>query len=183
MPAPGFHLYFLALVPPQPVFEEVQRLKEFFHDHYSSKAALRSPPHLTLHMPFEWKTAKEEKLITTLNAFLAPVDSIELALKHFGCFEPRVIYIQVELNEDLIKLQHALAMFCRKELNIFNSQYRNTPYHPHITVAFRDLKKVEFAKAWETFRDKSFQASCKIDHITLLKHDGKAWEEHATFAL
>lgn len=48
-------LYFIALVLPSPLYEEVTRLKEYFRDRYNSKAALRSPPHITLHMPFKWK--------------------------------------------------------------------------------------------------------------------------------
>ena len=47
--------YFVALIPPSPVYEEAQALKEYFREKYNSKAALNSPPHITLHMPFFWK--------------------------------------------------------------------------------------------------------------------------------
>jgi 2'-5' RNA ligase len=57
-------LYFIAIIPPQPVFEETWQLKNHFKEHYQSKASLNSPPHITLHMPFEWKVEKEEMLVT-----------------------------------------------------------------------------------------------------------------------
>ena len=62
-------LYFLAIIPPSPFYDEALRLKHYFKDEYNSKASLNSPPHITLHMPFEWKEKKEEMLIEKLNLF------------------------------------------------------------------------------------------------------------------
>ncbi len=88
-------LYFIALVLPPPLDEEVTRLKEHFRDHYNSKAALRSPPHITLHMPFKWKEKREQELISALQKFCTGRKSFEVELKNFGCFPPRVIFIDV----------------------------------------------------------------------------------------
>jgi 2'-5' RNA ligase len=49
------------------------------------------------------------------------------------------------------------------------------PFHPHITLAFRDLKKTMFEAAWNEFKEKSFQTSFVMNAIDLLKHDGKCW--------
>jgi len=51
-------LYFIAIVPTSPLSEELLAWKQYFQEHYQSKAALNSPPHITLHMPFEWKEEK-----------------------------------------------------------------------------------------------------------------------------
>ena len=69
MPHEGIGKYFLAVVPPPPVYEEALAFKNYFKDHYASKAALRSPPHITLHMPFEWKLRKETQLIDGIDRF------------------------------------------------------------------------------------------------------------------
>lgn len=169
-------LYFIAIVPPEPVYGEALTLKNQFKDQYHSKAALNSPPHITLHMPFAWKESKEAALINSLEAFSMTQYSFELRLNNFSAFEPRVIFIDVIKNERLEALQKQLKRFCKVELNLFNADYKERAYHPHLTLAFRDLKKPEFYKAWEEFKEKKFEAAVEVTSIFLLKHDGKEWK-------
>ena len=63
---PDKNRYFIGIVPPFPIFEQVLEVKHYFRDHFQSKAALQSPPHITLHMPFDWKDKKEAELIDSL---------------------------------------------------------------------------------------------------------------------
>ncbi len=181
MPPQGSSLYFIALIPPSPFFEEAQGLKEYFRDQYHCKASLNSPPHITLHMPFQWKTTKEEKLVNALRDFASGKNSFHISFKDFSCFAPRVIYIDITASESLNALQHELYRFCKMELNLFNAQYRDLPFHPHVTLAFRDLKKDQFIRAWEEFREKKFMGEFSVDKITLLKHDGKHWQRFHDF--
>jgi 2'-5' RNA ligase len=181
MPAPGTQLYFIALIPPFPVRDEVQTFKEYFRDHFHSKAALKSPPHITLHMPFEWKESKEEKLITALHEFSTGRKEFPVAVYNFSCFEPRVIYIDIKPSELLASLQTELHRFCKINLNLFNARYRDLPFHPHLTLAFRDLKKEEFAKAWAEFREKKYSADFLVNNICLLKHNGNQWIPYREF--
>ena len=39
---------------------------------------------------------------------------------------------------------------------MFNQSDNLRGFHPHITIAFRDLKKQVFHKAWEEFKDKKY---------------------------
>ncbi len=183
MPKAGSALYFIAIVPPSPVLEKAQDLKNYFKDHYQSKAALNSPPHITLHMPFEWKEKKEEVLIRQLEHFSKDRTAVDLHLQDFSCFAPRVIFINVLESEPLKVLQNELHRFCKIELNIFNAQYRDLPFHPHLTLAFRDLKKPMFEKAWEEFKNKKFSSSFVASQFVLLKHNGKLWESFREFPL
>ena len=181
MPKEGTALYFIAIVPPSPIFDQALELKNHVKQQYRSKAALNSPPHITLHMPFEWKEKKEEELVSKLKLFSKSKETFELELKNFGCFAPRVIFINVIENEKLRNFQRELHGFCKIELNIFNAQYKNMPFHPHLTLAFRDLKKPMFEKAWEEFEGKEFSAAFIADRFTLLKHNGEAWESFSEF--
>ena len=181
LPPPGTSLYFIAFIPPSPFFEEAQALKEHFRDQYKSKASLNSPPHITLHMPFQWKEAKEEKLLTALRVFSSGKKSFALSFNDFSCFAPRVIYMDIKPSESLTVLQQELHRFCKVELNQFNAQYRDLPFHPHLTLAFRDLKKDQFPKAWQDFKEKKFSGEFTADKITLLKHDGKHWKPFHDF--
>lgn len=178
MPRPGVNKYFLAVIPPAPLNDTLHKLKVYFHETYQTKAALKSPPHLTLHMPFEWKTDKEDHLLDTLQSFAAGRTNFEITLTGFGAFAPRVIYAAVQDNEPLKTLQLDLHRFCKAELNLFNAQYQDQPFHPHFTLAFRDLKKPQFVKAWEEFRDKPFSAHFEVNRLVVLKHDGKVWQPY-----
>jgi len=174
-------LYFIAIIPPPPVFEEALKLKVYFRDTYHSKASLNSPPHVTLHMPFRWKEKKEDELTETLNDFASRQAAFQLRLRNFSCFSPKVIFIDVETSEELNTLQLQLHKFCKKELNLYNASYKEQPFYPHVTLAFRDLKKPNFEKAWEEFREKAFNADFQVGEITLLKHTGKLWQAFRDF--
>ncbi len=174
--SPESNRYFIAIIPPDPICEELQQLKFHFRDTFSSNASLNSPPHITLHMPFEWKVKKEKLLKDKLTDFFGSAKKFDVTLHDFGCFEPRVIYVDVEKNDTLTELQKGLFKFCKKELNLFNAQYKELPFHPHVTLAFRDLKKPMFYKAWEEFMTKKFSATFLCTKITLLKYADNHWE-------
>jgi 2'-5' RNA ligase len=68
-------------------------------------------------------------------------------------------------------------------LNLFNAQYKDQPFHPHLTLAFRDLKKPAFYKAWQEFKEKKCEATFSVTEIVLLKHNGKIWNVYNNFIL
>jgi 2'-5' RNA ligase len=168
--------YFIALVPPSPIYDDALRLKNYFRDQYNSKASLNSPPHITLHMPFRWKDNKENELIDALSQFAMGRPSFKLQFVNFNAFAPRVIFIDVPDNPELSLLHKELQRFCKRELNLFNAVYKDQSFHPHLTLAFRDLKKPAFLKAWEEFKERKFSATFTVDRIVLLKHNGKVWD-------
>lgn len=176
-------LYFIAVVPPSPIYEQAEELKLYFRDRYKSKASLNSPPHITLHMPFQLKEKKEADLSERLARFTAAFNPFHMRLKNFSCFSPKVIFIDVDGNEELSVLQKELHRFCKKELNLFNANYKELPFYPHLTLAFRDLKKPNFDKAWEEFKEKKFLADFLVEQVTLLKHTGKVWQVFQNFQL
>jgi len=176
-------LYFIAIIPPSPILEEAMELKNYFNDQYKSKASLNSPPHITLHMPFQWKEENENILIERLSSFTQTQNACEVTLLNFGYFKPGVIFIDIVRNENLDSIQKNLQRFCKKELNLFNATYKEGAFHPHVTLAFRDLKKSEFVKAWDEFREKKFNATFQVRSIVLLKHDGKRWQIFYEFNL
>ena len=79
-------LYFIGIIPPHDSYNEACKLKHYFKEHYNSKASLNSPPHITLHMPFQWKEEKENDLIQKLQEFSSDVKCFNLQLSDFGRF-------------------------------------------------------------------------------------------------
>lgn len=172
--------YFIAIVPPEPLLSEIQAIKQSIFENYHTKGALRSPAHITLHMPFSFEEEKEEKLIGCLQTFRF-VDHFSIVLNNYGCFEPRVVFIDVDTQSRLSELQHQLVQHVKKHLNIFNQADDLRGFHPHVTVAFRDLKKPVFYKLWNDFQNRSYQASFTCGSICLLKHGGQRWEVYKEF--
>lgn len=168
--------YFLAIIPPEPIFSEAHQLKNYFKEKYNSKASLNSPPHITLHMPFLWKEKKESILLEKLKVFSETQSSFILHLKNFKAFPPRVIYIDVMANPSLLIFQKTLERFCKREFQLFNANRLDQAYHPHLTLSFRDLKKEPFALAWDEFKNKPYNQSLEVNEMAVLKHTGTAWE-------
>ncbi|MEO9805699.1 MAG: 2'-5' RNA ligase family protein [Reichenbachiella sp.] len=177
MAKPEQSLYFLALVPDQEIYAEVMTFKEEVAKKFNSKGALRSPPHITLHMPFKWRSDKEEELIERLSQFKFEHYPITVELDGFDFFEPRVVFVHVIKSEWLALLQKELTTFVRRELKFFNADYKDRGFHPHMTIGFRDLKKAVFPEVKTYYKDQSYQRQFNVSNICLLKHDGKRWEE------
>lgn len=173
--------YFIALIPPSPIADQAQEWKEYFRSAYHSKSALNSPPHITLHMPFLWPKKKAPSLIEKLNTFFVERKPLETELDSFGHFGTRVIYVHVIPSPLLSLLQHDLHQYCKRQLNLYHADYKDFKFHPHLTLAFRDLKKEMFQTAWKEFQLKTYRASFWVNQAHLLKHSGKSWEIDQVF--
>ena len=174
--------YFIAIVPPEPLLSEIQTIKKEVAGNYKSKGALRSLGHITLHMPFSLEEKKEEKLIATLASFSFDKE-VPISLHNFDCFEPRVIFINVIQTDDLFELQKKLVQHVKKHLQLFNQSDDMRGFHPHITIAFRDLKKPTFYLAWDNYKDRSFNSSFYCNSICLLKQINDQWEVYREFKI
>lgn len=173
--------YFIAIIPPSSVFEQIEEIKKELFKDYKLKGALRSPSHITLHRPFEWRIDREEILINTLKEF-AYTKSFPIELKGFNCFQPRVIFVDVLKNEEMNNLYYQLTGFARRQLGLFNESEDLRGFHPHITIAFRDLKKQLFYKLWEQYQHKEFAGSFNYVGFSLLRLEEK-WESIQDFPI
>lgn len=168
--------YFVALIPPEPLYAEITQLKLQMRDQFGSKAALRSPPHITLHMPFLYRKDRDSKLIEVLEQVANEATPFRMQHSGFGAFEPRVIYVNVHTSAELRTLRTVLLQQMRRQLGLDNADYKNQGFHPHMTIAFRDLKKSMFADAWPSFRDRPFLQDWTCRELWLLRHDGAQWQ-------
>lgn len=174
-------LYFIAIVPPEEIASEITKIKEYFAENHRSKHALKSPPHITFHMPFWWKNKREEELINFMQSFCKDKKAFQVTLHNFNSFGKRVIFVDVEKNEAMEDLYNQLTHAIKKNLQITNQAYQDRPFHPHMTVAFKDLRPSEFNSAWPLFAEKQLHFSFNVDHLALLKHNGQRWLPHGQF--
>ena len=104
-----------------------------------------------------------------------------VSLENFSCFEPRVIFINVKQEETLFQFQKKLVKHVKMSLQLFNQSDDMRGFHPHITIAFRDLKKPVFYKIWEEFQHKTFEHNFPCHSFCLLKHTDHKWESYKEF--
>ena len=173
----GLQKYFIAIVAPEPIQTQLMAFKELVKERYNSKGALRSPAHITLHMPFEWKEEKENILVNILEQFSFK-ETFDIELKNFSSFGQRVIFVDVVKNEMLIQLQNEFVNYIKKNLRLFNQSNDMRSFHPHVTIAFRDLKKEKFILAFDFFKTQIYTSSFNTTSFFLLKHTGKEWLVH-----
>ncbi|MBD2252305.1 2'-5' RNA ligase family protein [Nostoc parmelioides] len=167
--------FFVALLPPQEIQDYANQIKQYFADHYASRHAQKSPPHITLQPPFEWVDNNISILETSLRDFASQQQSIPVTLSGFDAFAPRVIYINVERSPELLNLQTELIAHTEATLKIVDAVGKQRPFVPHMTVAFRDLTKQNFQAAWPEFANRQLDFEFTADKLTLLIHDGRRW--------
>ena len=175
-PKKNSSLYFIAIIPPDEISEKVTAIKKYFAESFNSKGALKSPPHITLHMPFWWKSKKEEELVDFLKDFALRQEPFKVELKNFGAFPKRVIFVDIVKNDHLTILYKNLTRDIRSHLKIMKESYKNRGYNPHMTVAFKDLKPQAFTAAWPEFKERIFEYKFMVDNIILLKHNTKFYD-------
>jgi len=169
------HLYFVAILPSAEVQQKITEVKEIVSERYQSKHALKTPPHITMFLPFKFNKKEESLLAIKIEEILYHKNRFNISLSNFSCFPPRVIFIKVE---DTPELQSLKRDFNKKfeELELIDLSFKQKGFHPHITIAHRDLSPQNFKKAWSHFEKESFTAEFKFMGLTLLRHNGKHWE-------
>lgn len=173
------NLYFIALVLPEPQRSVIQQIKENFAEKYGSVHALKSPPHITLIPPFRMANQDEGLVFRFLEGFIADMSPFIITVNGFGCFKPRVIFANPVYDVSLVALHEKLD--ARFSDVIPSNHTLRKGFHPHITIAFKDLSPKVFNEAWEKFKNEPLMFTFEIDRITLLKHDGKKWNIHKEF--
>lgn len=176
-------LYFIALIPPDPLREKIHQLKLEVKEKFRSSHSLNAPPHITLLSPFRMDEDQESQLDSLLEVFAQSFDPFEIKFNDFSTFPSRVIFIDVEKSPKLMEVQEKLEELARSNPELFRYKYDERAYHPHLTLAFKDLSKKKFYKAWEEFQDREFNENFSAGHIHLLKHNGKRWEMINAFQL
>ncbi|HMQ88480.1 MAG TPA: 2'-5' RNA ligase family protein [Flavilitoribacter sp.] len=166
-------LFFMAILPGPEIREEVTAFKEHAARYFNASRALTSPPHITVFPPFKWETARYRELVRTMENFAAREKTFWIELKNFNAFAPRVIYVDVVENADLQSLEKRLVATLKDQLSLEKEHAQ--PFHPHMTVAFKDLDKAVFPKAWDYYSGLKYQRIFQAVALTLLHHENGKW--------
>jgi 2'-5' RNA ligase len=117
----------------------------------------------------------EQPLIDMMGLIAAEWGRFLVVLNGFGAFAPRVIYVHVEPNRVMQDLkEYTEDQLIRAERFPVRSDPR--PFHPHITIANRDLRKGDFAAAWEHFSERKYEGAFEASSLSLLRLKETGWE-------
>jgi 2'-5' RNA ligase len=165
--------YYIACIPKEPLFNRIFEEQRYLQSAYGLKAMFNSPPHITLHRPFEWEEHKEEILVQMLSTFKLNTP-INLELNGYDGFPKRVFFIRVMPSDILNEAYFMLRSHVRINLGLTNEFSNAYGFKPHITLAFRDLKPKPYDAIIAEYADKVFNATFEFNELSLLKHH-KVW--------
>ena len=169
---PELGRFFVALLPPMAVQDQITAIKQDIWRRFGSQGALNAPPHITLQPPFQWPEGRVGELERVLADFSRGRSPVPVRLQNFSAFAPRVIYVDVLQSNALMALQPALIAHLETTCGIVDVVAKGRPqFVPHATVGFRDLTREAFHSAWAEFKDRPFAAEFVVPQITLLHHD------------
>lgn len=177
--------YFIGILFSPALTDKVQAIKENFSLQYGPTHALKTMPHITLIPPFYIYPDIEKALIKEITAWAQKQEPFMLKLKGFGYFKNKgtaVLYIGVEKDEFLETMHHDLIIFLNREFPFLKIR-NDRPFHPHLTIAHRDLSLKTFTRAWPVYQHKKFEEKCRVTHFSLLHHNGKVWVPVNTFSI
>jgi 2'-5' RNA ligase len=168
-------MYFIAIVLPPHLDEKVLKYKQMMLDKYNCKVGLKSPAHITLVPPFWMEDEKEERLMEDIDSLNSRFQPFKISTHNFSAFKPRTIFIALAPNEKLNEVKTRTdALF--KTNSFYNIKIDTRPFHPHVTIATRDLFKKGFYEIWPWFAEKEFLEEWAVNGISLLRHNKKNWD-------
>jgi 2'-5' RNA ligase len=168
-------MYFIAIVLPQHLNEKVLKYKQTMFEKYNCQVGLKSPAHITLIPPFWMEDEKEQQLISAVNSLSDQLHPFPISTNNFSAFKPKTIFIAVSPNEQLNEAKKATDEVFRSN-SFYSIKIDTRPFHPHITIATRDLFKKSFFEIWPWFAEKVFLEEWTVEGISILKHYKKNWD-------
>jgi 2'-5' RNA ligase len=167
-------LFFLAVLPNEQVSVFCTGLKNILCQRFGVCHALKSPPHITLVMPFRAGEEDLAVLASRLRSVSIQHFPFHLQFQGYDHFGDRVIFAQAMPSEPLSVLRdavlHALPEALARQVTT-----RSSGFHPHLTLAHRDLSPEQFQEVWSYLTSIPLEHESRIDAVCLLVHEQKRW--------
>jgi len=177
---PQQNLYFIAIIPPTVISDDITAFRNDFKENYNSKAALKNMPHITLKAPFKIDAVHHDEVLQWFSTVSFPSDRFTVQLRNFGAFpnpDNPVVFVNPVMTPHLRELQTKIIKGFQEKYPDIPVHYFESEFKPHMTVAYRDLEYSEFDKAWkDVYCDKEYSAQFEVSAFYLLQHTGVEWK-------
>jgi 2'-5' RNA ligase len=175
-------MYYITLLCPPEVDDVIGAHKAMMKENYGCEVASKSPAHVTLIAPFFLSDGKKNQLVEMLQGFDSIISEVTVDINGYNHFNDRVIFADVVVNDNLTALQEQLENYLRNGGFPFIKEAKK-PFHPHVTIATRDLKDKDFDAIWANFEGKEFTSSYATNTIHLMKLVEDRWVHEEQFVL
>jgi 2'-5' RNA ligase len=172
---PRLPLYFVALIPQGDVKVQINNIKHQTGGRFGCRQALKSPPHITIIPPFRLQPERvEEMLAAVRNHFEAPVN-LSINFNGLGAFETRTIYLDIIADSGINAYDLAAKQLVSTQPDLFPNVRFHEAFHPHITLANRDIPPGDFREMMDYLGKKTYPVSCSELSLEILHLDRGRW--------
>lgn len=176
-------LYLIGVLPPEQLSEEIEEIRQELSERFNIYAALKPPVHITLFRPLKLDEKLEKHLVKLLKPIGYNHYPFSQDLLNFDCFNIQTAFITAVKSSPLNDLQKEISGVINKNKIDVKDVKGNTTFHPHITVAYRDIPPEVFPLLWNELKNRKFKRSFMVDKFHLLKHNRKKWMPFEEFQL
>ena len=166
-------LFFFAIPMPEVLNDEIREITEEISRKYHTQKALSSEPHITIIPPFWYPSSKIDVLKNVITHVSKFTWEFDIQLNGYKTFPRNVLFIDVLMSEELQQC-HDQTYNCLPQ-ELFYKVKRYHTFHPHITVAFKDISDENFAEAKKEYLPSEFKRSFTFPGLALYKHNRKIW--------
>lgn len=145
---------FWAFIPGDPIQSEITAFKSESASLLGSSKALRSPAHITVIPPIRLVPEEAVAVDALVRAFNERQDPFPIICSGFSSFPNRVLFVQVNQDGPIVSYADGLCSLLRSQMT--QIKWGNTPYLPHITIAFRDLSPYAFEIGKDLFLKRTY---------------------------
>lgn len=170
------NLKLIAILPQEPYFSEIRKEQEYIATTWGPVHALRTPPHITIVPPVSLTSSEVGWLFGMAGALSGSLPSFKMELHDYGSFKPRVIFINTIINRELHEMYDLWHQALLSKMPHVLDKYPDRPYHPHLTLAHKDVSTQQFDRIWRYYANKKYRVSFTADHFCILNHTENGWE-------
>lgn len=176
-------LKLIAIVLPEPLFSLVREEQNFIAKTWGCRQALRVPPHVTIIPPLSVKEKEVKELESIAKEVAGHRKPFSMKITGYDTFSPRVIFLKPNFPYELgllyTNLRDAIIPKIPQALN----RYPDESFHPHITLAYRDLTPDQFKEMWRHYKNKKAKYTIDINQISILVNTEDGWVIESSYEL
>jgi 2'-5' RNA ligase len=180
MNAEDHSFYFTAFLFSEALQQNVEAIKNPLSEITGSKHSLGIVPHVTLISPVQWSVEEINRKKALLAEALVRMQPFSIRLDGFSSFRRDVLFIRTIVPQEIIEWQRELEHLIRSHFpDKFHHPQRE--WHPHVTLAFKDLSPEGFDRGMQWLKDRQFVVEETLNGITELIHKG-SWKPDQDFS-
>lgn len=177
--------FFVAVMADESLAARIETFRAWARETLGCRSGQRTPPHVTLVPPFALPPGSLDGLVSVLTAAALAAVPFVARVEGFNSFGERTLFARVVPGPDWDSLRDVVYGVASSQRPVLAARFPHprVPFHPHLTIANRDIPPGSARAALSELRARGFSAEMPVDHIALLQFEGGAWREVIRCAL